>query len=163
MTDSRKLLVGYDLCEDYSQISYYNDKMFETETIKYGDEGHDDRIPTVMAVTEEKKEWLFGEAAMLSADLSEAILVEGLLEHVKNDEPHVIYGKEFEAVDILSRFFNKTLLLLKTEFPNDTVVAMAYVPFQLDKTSYSAEKALCEGTLFPVLNKPFCGRSVMNG
>ena len=50
-----------------------------------------------------------------------------------------------------------------TEFPKDTVVAMAYVPFQLDKTSYSAEIALCEGTLFPVLNKPFCGRSVMNG
>lgn len=50
-----------------------------------------------------------------------------------------------------------------TEFPKDTVVAMAYVPFQLDKTSYSAEMALCEGTLFPVLNKPFCGRSVMNG
>lgn len=50
-----------------------------------------------------------------------------------------------------------------TEFPANTAVAMAYVPFQLDKTSYSAEKALCEGTLFPVLNKPFCGRSVMNG
>lgn len=50
-----------------------------------------------------------------------------------------------------------------TAFPTDTVVAMAYVPFQLDKTSYSAEMALCEGTLFPVLNKPFCGRSVVNG
>lgn len=50
-----------------------------------------------------------------------------------------------------------------TDFPDDTVVAMAYVPFQLDKTSYSAEKALCEGTLFPVLNKPFLGRSVLNG
>ena len=52
---------------------------------------------------------------------------------------------------------------VSTELPSDTAVAMAYVPFQLDKTSYSAEKALCEGTLFPVLNKPFCGRSVMNG
>lgn len=50
-----------------------------------------------------------------------------------------------------------------TAFPDDTVVAMAYVPFQLDTTSYSAEKALCEGTLFPVLNKPFHGRSVLNG
>ncbi len=49
-----------------------------------------------------------------------------------------------------------------TAFPETPVVAMAYVPFQLDKTSYSAEMALCEGTLFPVLNKPFCGRSVMN-
>ena len=50
-----------------------------------------------------------------------------------------------------------------TALPVDTVVAMAYVPFQLDNTSYPADKALCEGTLFPVLNKPFCGRSVMNG
>ncbi len=49
-----------------------------------------------------------------------------------------------------------------TALPEDTVVTMAYIPFQLDKTSYSAEKALCEGTLFPVLNKPFCGRSVLN-
>lgn len=50
-----------------------------------------------------------------------------------------------------------------TALPHESVVAMAYVPFQLDKTSYSAEKALNEGTLFQVLNKPFRGRSVMNG
>lgn len=49
-----------------------------------------------------------------------------------------------------------------TALSANPVVAMAYVPFQLDKTSYSAEKALQEGTLFTVLNKPFCGRSVIN-
>ena len=49
-----------------------------------------------------------------------------------------------------------------TALPENPVVAMAYVPFQLDKTSYSPEVALCEGTLFCVLNKPFCGRSIMN-
>lgn len=49
-----------------------------------------------------------------------------------------------------------------TALPENPVVAMAYVPFQLDKTSYSPEVALREGTLFPVLNKPFCGRSLMN-
>jgi hypothetical protein len=49
-----------------------------------------------------------------------------------------------------------------TALPANPVVAMAYVPFQLDKTSYSPEVALREGTLFCVLNKPFCGRSIMN-
>lgn len=49
-----------------------------------------------------------------------------------------------------------------TALPENPVVAMAYVPFQLDKTSYSPEVALREGTLFCVLNKPFCGRSIMN-
>lgn len=49
-----------------------------------------------------------------------------------------------------------------TALPANPVVAMAYVPFQLDKTTYSPEIALCEGTLFKVLNKPFCGRSLLN-
>ena len=50
-----------------------------------------------------------------------------------------------------------------TMFPNDPQVTLAYVPFQLDKTAYTPEKALEEGTLFTTLNKPFCGRSVYNG
>lgn len=40
-------------------------------------------------------------------------------------------------------------------FPEDFSVAMAYVPLQVDTTVYNENKALCEGTLFPVLNKPF--------
>ena len=47
-------------------------------------------------------------------------------------------------------------------FPDDTQVTMAYVPFQLDKTAYTPEKALTEGTLFTTLNKPFYGRSLCN-
>ena len=46
--------------------------------------------------------------------------------------------------------------------PQEPVVTMAYVPFQLDKTAYEPEMALAEGTLFPALNKPFCGRSICN-
>ncbi len=38
-------------------------------------------------------------------------------------------------------------------------VAMAYVPWQkLDKLYEDLEDAFREGTIFPELNKPFCGR-----
>ena len=46
--------------------------------------------------------------------------------------------------------------------PEEPVVAMAYVPFQLDKTVYLPEQALQAGTLFKTLDKPFCGRSILN-
>ncbi len=49
-----------------------------------------------------------------------------------------------------------------TAIPEDAQEAMAYVPFQLDKTAYSPEKALDEGSLFVSLNRPFCGRSLLN-
>lgn len=43
--------------------------------------------------------------------------------------------------------------------PANPVPAMAYVPFQQwSSTLHSAERALASGTLFPVLDKPFCGK-----
>ncbi|MGN1043382.1 MAG: spore coat associated protein CotJA [Acutalibacteraceae bacterium] len=44
--------------------------------------------------------------------------------------------------------------------PNDPVVAMAYVPFQVADSVYSAEQGLASGTMFPELNKPFEGETV---
>ncbi|MBE6740819.1 MAG: spore coat associated protein CotJA [Ruminococcaceae bacterium] len=44
--------------------------------------------------------------------------------------------------------------------PKDASVTMAYIPLQETLESYSADKALEEGTLFPELNKPFKGRMV---
>ena len=37
-------------------------------------------------------------------------------------------------------------------------LAMAYVPWQEWQNLYSAEKALCRGTIFEELDKPFLGR-----
>ena len=39
--------------------------------------------------------------------------------------------------------------------PADAAVTMAYVPFQLNAARYDDEEALCTGTLFADLNKPF--------
>lgn len=39
----------------------------------------------------------------------------------------------------------------------DLPPAMCYVPYQRWKKTYSAEQALCAGTLFPELNLPFKG------
>lgn len=41
--------------------------------------------------------------------------------------------------------------------PASPVVAMAYVPFQTDITTYDEINALACGTLFPCLSKPFKG------
>ena len=37
-------------------------------------------------------------------------------------------------------------------------IAMAYVPWQRFGQTYDLSKALCVGTIFPELDKPFCGK-----
>jgi len=44
-----------------------------------------------------------------------------------------------------------------SKFPDDTVVAMAYIPYQNPKIIYNVEQGLNKGTLFPCLDKPFLG------
>ncbi len=39
--------------------------------------------------------------------------------------------------------------------PKDAAVTMAYVPYQLNTARYSDDEALCSGTLYTDLNKPF--------
>lgn len=41
--------------------------------------------------------------------------------------------------------------------PEDTVVAMAYVPFQIELVTYTSEEGFSNGTLFPELDKKFYG------
>lgn len=69
----------------------------------------------------------------------------------------------FDMADAMARYAEHDCgkMCVNTALPENPVPTMAYIPFQLDKTSYTAEMALREGTLFPVLNKPFCGRSVL--
>ncbi len=40
-------------------------------------------------------------------------------------------------------------------FPENTALAMAFVPFQGRAEVYECDKALMRGTLFPCLDKPF--------
>ena len=47
--------------------------------------------------------------------------------------------------------------------PECPALAMAYVPIQCLDTIYPAELALKRGTLYPELDKPFCGEMVMGG
>lgn len=41
--------------------------------------------------------------------------------------------------------------------PDNATVTMAYIPFQTNRSIYDPATAFCNGTLFPVLDKPFLG------
>lgn len=68
-----------------------------------------------------------------------------------NETDSTIFSDK-EVAAITKGFFDP-----QTALPSNTVVAMAYVPIQLDTKAFDAETALNKGTLFSVLYKPFLG------
>ena len=54
----KELIIGYDLCDDYVQMSCYNQKSKDIDTIYYVGEKMMDRIPTVLCRLYDSGAWL---------------------------------------------------------------------------------------------------------
>ncbi|HEX3075673.1 MAG TPA: DUF5716 family protein [Lachnospiraceae bacterium] len=132
MIEDRKLLVGLDLCNDYTQISCYSMKTYEPESICYTNDDSKYMIPTVLGVREDTKDWLFGEEALLMAKSKEALLVDNILERIIRKEEIYIYDVRFTGSALLEKFFRKTLSLLKRYYPNETVSKLVITIKELD-------------------------------
>ena len=75
---NRHFLVGYDLGEEYSQISFCtpNEPNPETLPVVPGTEQYN--IPTVVCKRFGANQWFFGKEAYTSSEAGESILVTGL-------------------------------------------------------------------------------------
>lgn len=138
-----RLLVGYDLGKRYTQIGCFNRETLEPDTIGMGEgpEVSSDKvplpgsfvprtkaapndnflIPTVLGVTKESHEWLFGREAVQKASEEEAVLVENLLDAAEHGNRIIIFGREFSPEVLLEKYFRKTLALLTAYYPNGRI------------------------------------------
>ena len=114
MAEERKLIVGYDLGEEYSEISCYSYKTYEPLPIG-------PRIPTVLCLTNDTKTWLYGEEAQECAAKDEGILVDNIFEKLLSQETTNIGEEEFIGSQLLEKFFRRTLILLKKDFPTELI------------------------------------------
>lgn len=121
MSEERSLLVGFDLCDDYSQLSCFNKKTFEPESILTDSEENSYLIPTVLGVKKDTCEWCFGKEAVLLAKKEEAVLIERILKQIKEEKEIIILDTKFSGVSLLEKYFRKSLSLLKIKYPNETI------------------------------------------
>jgi len=124
MDNQKKVIVGFDLCEDFSQISCYSYKMNEAITINPYEENADGLIPTVLCYKADTRQWLFGEEAINGAKNGSGILVENLLSNLENDRDIEILGVKYNAQAILEKFLRKTLTLVRDYFPTQPITRL---------------------------------------
>lgn len=124
MDTPRKLIVGYDLCNDFTQISCYSYKTMEPIPIGIR-EGEDNcQIPTVLCVKTATKQWLFGDEAIACANDGAGILLDHLLKKVQSKEELELFGIEITGATLLEKFMRKTLTLIKNYFPTEVITKL---------------------------------------
>ena len=99
-----KLLVGYDLGDEISQISYAVLESEEVETLSSVAGEQNYNIPTVLCKREGVNQWFYGKEALRYAKEQNGILVQNLVSLAMDGEPVQIEGKSYNPVALLALF-----------------------------------------------------------
>jgi len=141
-----ELLIGYDLCNDYSQISYFNFGLKEPKTISTTAGEEKFQIPTVLLKKKGIDKWYFGEEAIKKAEKQD-FLIQNLLDKCSKQDFVMIDEKEYDPVHLLTIFIKKSLSFLffegiSSKVPDYIVFTVAGINTNLAKALKQSAKAL---------------------
>ncbi len=107
-----KIIVGYDLGDGFSQISYctYDDAAPETLAVIAGTESYN--IPTVLCKRQGVNQWFYGKEAIKHAETEGGSLLTNLVELARQGEKVVLEETEFDPVALLTLFVKRSLALI---------------------------------------------------
>ena len=100
-----KLIVGYDLGNLFSQISFAVSPEGEVETLSQVAGGQVYNIPTVLCRKHGTSQWFYGREAIRSAREDQGVLVENLLDLALEGEQVAVDGEVYDPVALLTLFF----------------------------------------------------------
>lgn len=108
-----KLIIGYDLGNEYAQISFASSREGAVETLSQvaGEESY--LIPAVLCKRYGANQWVYGREALRFAEEDQGVLVENLLTMALDGEPVIVDGESFDPVALLALFFKRSLGNLK--------------------------------------------------
>lgn len=102
------LVLGLDLCDTYTRVSYLEDEKTWT-------------VPTVICKKKQEDEWFIGEEAYAHVLTGTGTLVDKLVSQVQKDGTATIDGTKFEAQQLLKQFLGEVLNLPAKEYQTDVI------------------------------------------
>ena len=119
-----RLILGYDLGNEFCQISYALSETGEVETLSQVAGAESFNIPTVLCKRAGMNQWFYGKDALRYAEENQGILVENLLGQALDGEPVIIEGESFDPVALLALFFKRSLGLLNQIASSERIGAL---------------------------------------
>lgn len=140
MTKKNRVVVGFDLGNDFSQISYcrQNQSMPDTVSLVMGEEQYN--IPTLLCRkndVEGDAAWLIGNEALNAAKEGQGVVIRDLLVLAKNNASvrvgtDSLYEEEVSAEYLLRMFVRKALAVLSAYIVSEDIAAVAFTMKEMD-------------------------------
>lgn len=129
----RKVYAGYDLGEQYCQISLFSpENSSEPISVATLLGGEKIRIPMVLAKKRKIEQWYYGEEAVRQIELGEAVPAENIFRGSKEKQTVELEGKQYEMVLLLQMFLKKTFGLILSYVPLERIEMCTFAVEQID-------------------------------
>lgn len=112
------LWVGYDLDLKFSQISCYNQRRKEVDSICLPGKRNAYEIPTVLCQDKNDETYLFGEEALAKKDDRNFIFIQNFLTDYEKRPKFYAGGRTYEKKELLYEFIQLSLGLIKRYYPH---------------------------------------------
>ncbi len=124
LEDETKFILGIDIGNQTSVISYWNVNRQEPEWIDVSGGYGKPSIPTVLQYVPEHKEWVYGEYALLNKGFFEDITITYPVERLGYGEWIDIGGKPMNLPVLLGRYLKELVEICKNINPNGEIAGM---------------------------------------
>lgn len=136
ITKKNKVVIGFELGNEYSQISYcrQDQSMPDTVSLVMGEEQYN--IPTFLcrrAEAEEGAQWSIGKEALKNAKEGKGILIKDLILIVRESTSIKIGTEEFSTEELLTVFVKKAFAYLYAYVRAEDISALAFTMKDMDK------------------------------
>lgn len=127
-----KYIIGYDLNDKITQISYFEINSATPETIVSDPDKEKIGIPTVLSKRKGVAQWEFGSAALTAAENEGATLVTNMMSFAQAGAGLEIEKEAYDVTDLLILFVRRSLNLLSMILSPDDVECMVLTVSNLD-------------------------------
>lgn len=127
-----KVIVGIDISDSYSQISYACQGKDQVETISMVAGETYYNIPTVLCKRTGVNQWSYGKEALRMAQEEQGILVRDLLSLALDGEPVQIEGQPYDPAALLALFLKRCLGMLSRISSPERIEALMITCKELD-------------------------------
>ena len=122
--NAQSLLVGLDLCNDYTQLCVYDSVN--------GMPSEELRFPTLLSYRKTTNQWNFGDKAMADLEEQDIVLHHFIGKMIEKESIYVLQ-KEADNQKLLSFYMRKVLGLLKKNHPTDKIKKLVITVPELPK------------------------------
>ncbi|MBQ0028751.1 MAG: hypothetical protein KBS96_09140 [Lachnospiraceae bacterium] len=127
------VVVGYDLSNEYAQISYTENGAEPGKTISLTPGTEQYNIPVCLFKRSEVNQWFVGQEAVNYSEVEEGEMVGELWERALVGDNVSVVGEEFDPLALLALYIRRSLVLLTSEVKKERIKGIMFTVPNLTK------------------------------